>query len=176
MLRYRQASCRRRMRGRTISYCVFNATALIISNENARSCHPYVGTVASEDIASAYAGRCKSKAPHAQISTMQDPGTMLHRTWAINLQDLGPIKMVMFPTNGITTVNSEHNSARMPRQGDTKGETLGNKGSIANKEGSGPTITIILTTDHNNTITNDHITLSMHWNPSNRKIDLLNRR
>ena len=84
--------------------------------------------------------------------------------------------MGMAPTNGITTASLDHSSARIPSLEDTMGEILANKGSIGNKGDSDQMVTITLITGHNNIITSDHITMSMHWNLLNKKIDLLNRR
>ena len=169
------------MRGQTISYCVFNATALTISSENALSCRLYVGIVAREGILLVHVGLCKSKVRRVQTSTTPDQGITPHRIRAILQRDSDPTKMGMALTSGITMSSLDHNSARIRSMEDMMGETLANKDSIGNKGDSDQMaiITLVMgsnTITNNNTTTSDHIIMSMHWNLLNKKIDLLNRR
>ena len=163
------------MRGLTISYCVFNATALTISSENALSCRLYVGIVAREGIQLVHVGLCKSKARRVQISTMPDQGITPHRIRAILPRDSDPTKMGMALTNGTTTASLDHNSARILSLEDIMGGALANKGSIGNK-GDSDQMVIITLVMGSNTTTSDHIIMSMHWQLLNKKIDLLKRR
>ena len=171
------------MGGQTISYCAFNAIALIISSENALSYHLYVGIVAKEGIQLVHAGLYKSKARRAQISIMQDQDIMLHKMRVTLPRDLDPTRtnMVMAVINGTTTVNLGSSNARICSLEDMTGETLANKGNIGNKGGSDQMVTITLIMDsntitNNNTTTTDHTIMSMHWNLLSKKIDLFNRR
>ena len=167
------------IRGLTISCYVFSATALIISSENALSCHLYVGIVVRKGIQLVHVGLCKSKGRRVQTSPTTDQGITPHRIRAILQRDSDLTKMGMAPTDGTTMANLDHSSARTCK--DMKGEILANKGSIGNKGDSDQMVKITLvmgsnTVTNNNTTTRDHIIMSTHWNLLNKKIDLLNRR